>query len=80
MFTSIYRAIAVAQAASAASRMMMHVSNRQLADMGINRETFVAESVARVKAEFAEKDKVKANKSVRGMVANLTNPNLVGAV
>ena len=80
MFTSIYRTIAVAQAASAASRMMMHVSDRQLADMGINRETFVAESVARVKEEFAVKDKVKANKSVRGMVANLTNPNLVGAV
>ena len=80
MFTSIYRAIVVAQAASAASRLMMHVSDRQLADMGINRETFVAESVVRVKEEFAVKDKVKANKSVRGMVANLTNPNLVGAV
>lgn len=80
MFTSIYRTIAVAQAASAASRMMMHVSDRQLADMGISRDTFVAESVARVKAEFAEQDKAKANKSVRGMVTNLTNPNLVGAV
>jgi hypothetical protein len=48
--------------------------------MGINRETFVAESVARLKVEFAEQDKVKAIKSVRGMIANLTNPNLVGAV
>ena len=80
MFTSVYRAIVVAQSASAASRILMHVSDRQLADMGISKDTFVAEAVARVKAEFAAKDKAKADESVRDMIANLTNPNLVGAV
>jgi len=80
MFTSIFRTIALAQTASAASSMMMYVSDRQLADMGINKDTFVAEAVARVKAEFEAQDKAKANKSVRGMIDNLTNPNLVGAV
>jgi uncharacterized protein YjiS (DUF1127 family) len=80
MLRKIYRAMALAQAASAANQMLLHVSDRQLDDIGISRETFAAEMKAKVQAEFDAQDAAKANKSVRKMVNHMINPNLAGAV
>ena len=80
MLRKIYRAMALAQAASAANQMLLHVSDRQLDDMGISRATFVAEMQAKVQAEFDAQDAAQANKSVRKMVNHMINPNLAGAV
>ena len=80
MLRKIYRAMALAQAASAANQMLLHVSDRQLDDMGISRATFAAEMQAKVQAEFDDQDAAKANKSVRNMINHMINPNLAGAV
>ena len=80
MLKKIYRAIALAQAASAANQLLNSVSARQLNDMGISRATFVAETKAMLKAEFAAQDKAAADKSVRIMMDKMINENLVGAV
>jgi uncharacterized protein YjiS (DUF1127 family) len=80
MLRKIYRAMALAQAASAANQMLLHVSDRQLDDMGISRETFAAEMKAKVQAGFDAQDAAKADESVRKMVNHMINPNLAGAV
>ena len=48
--------------------------------MGISRSDFVQECMNKVIADFAAQDAAEANKSVRKMVDNMTNANLVGAV
>ena len=80
MLRKIYRAISVGQAAVAANRLLQTVSDRQLDDMGISRSDFVQECMNKVIADFAAQDTAEANKSVRNMVDNMTNANLVGAV
>jgi hypothetical protein len=80
MLKSIYRTIAIAQAATAANRLLQFTSPRMLEDMGIVKETFIADTIAKVQAEFDAKDAAEANKSVRKMVNRMTNPNLAGAV
>ena len=80
MLKSIYRTIAIAQAATAANRLLQFTSPRMLEDMGIVKETFIADTIAIVQAEFDAEDAAEANKSVRKMVNHMTNPNLAGAV
>lgn len=80
MLKKIYRAVAVGQAAVAANRLLQTVSDRQLDDMGISRSDFVQECMNKVIADFAAQDAAEANKSVRNMVDNMTNANLVRAV
>ena len=80
MLRKIHRAIAVGQAAVAANRLLQTVSDRQLDDMGISRSDFVQECMNKVIADFAAQDAAEANKSVRNMIVNMTNANLVGAV
>jgi hypothetical protein len=73
MLRSIYRAIAIAQAASAANRLLQFSSPRMLEDIGIVKETFIADTIAKVQAEFDAEDAAKAK-------AAPVNANLVGAV
>ena len=80
MLRKIYRAIAVEHAVVAANRLLQIVSDRQLDDMGISRSDFVQECMNKVITDFAAQDAAEANKSVRNMVDNMTNANLVGSV
>ena len=80
MLRKIYRAISVGQDAVAANRLLQKVSDRQLEDVCISRSDFVQECMNKVIADFAAQDAAEANKSVRNMVDNMTNANLVGAV
>ena len=80
MLRKIYRAIAVGQAAVAVNRLLQTVSDRQLDDVCISRSDFVQECMDKVIADFAAQDAAEANKSVRKMVDNMTNANLLGAV
>jgi hypothetical protein len=80
MLRKIYRAISVGQDAVAANRLLQTVSDRQLDDVCISRSDFVQECMNKVIADFAAQDAAEANKSVRNMVDNMTNANLVRAV
>ena len=73
MLKSIYRTIAIAQAATAANRLLQFTSPRMLEDMGIVKETFIADTIAKVQAEFDAEDAVKTS-------AAPVNANLAGAV
>jgi len=73
MLKSIYRTIAIAQAATAANRLLQFTSTRMLEDMGLVKETFIADTIAKVQAEFDAEDVAKAK-------AAPVNANLVGAV
>jgi hypothetical protein len=48
--------------------------------LNINPETFVADQMAAVQAEFAAADRLQAQKSVRSVAGQAVNPNLAGAV
>lgn len=80
MLKSIYRTIAIAQAATAANRLLQFTSPRMLEDMGIVKEIFIADTVAKVQAEFDAKDAAKANQSMSNLVNSRSNPNLAEAV
>ena len=71
MFRKIYRAMVLAQAASAANRLLQFSSPRMLED--IVKETFIADTIANVQAEFDAEDAAKAK-------AAPVNANLAGAV
>ena len=73
MLRSIYRTIAIAQAATAANRLLQYTSPRMLEDMGIVKETFIADTIAKVQADFDAEDAAKAKTAP-------VNANLVGAV
>ena len=60
MLKKIYRAMVLAQAASAANRTSAYLTDRQLQDWGYTRSTFAAETVAQVKAELDAADKAQA--------------------
>lgn len=59
MFKKIYRAMAIAQTRQAARQLLNNTSDRMLADIGVERATFVEDMVARTEAEFAASDKAK---------------------
>ena len=73
MLRSIYRTISIAHAATAANRLLQFSSPRMLEDMGIVKEIFIADTVAKVQAEFDAEDAAKTS------VAPV-NANLAGAV
>lgn len=80
MLRSIYRTISIAHAATAANRLLQFSSPRMLEDMGIVKEIFIADTVAKVQAEFDAKDAAKANQSMSNLVNSRSNPNLAEAV
>lgn len=53
---------------------------QQMVALNINPQTFVAEQIAAVKAEFDATDRLKAQTSVQAVLSQTVNPNLVGAV
>ena len=59
MLKKIYRAMVLAQAASAANRTAAYLTDHQLQDWGYTRGTFAAETVAQIKAEFDTADQAK---------------------
>ena len=59
MLKKIYRAMVLAQAASAANRTAAYLTDHQLQDWGYTRSTFAAETVAQIKAELDAVDQAK---------------------
>ena len=53
MFKKIYRAMVVARVGSAAAHVVCNMTDRQLADAGIDRRTFPMDAMKRMEAEFA---------------------------
>jgi uncharacterized protein YjiS (DUF1127 family) len=70
MFRGIYRALSLAQAKSAANRLLNAVSNHQLESIGISRETFVSEVIVNFEKSFELQDVEEMNKSKRNAVSN----------
>ena len=60
MLRKIFKAMVLAQSASAANRTAAYLTDRQLQDWGYTRSTFAAEMVAQVKAELDAADTAKA--------------------
>ena len=56
MFKKNYRAMVVARVGSAAAHVVCNMTDRQLADAGIDRRTFIMDAMKRMEAEFAAKD------------------------
>ena len=61
MLKNFYRAMVIARAGSAAAHVALNMTDKQLADAGIDRRTFPLEAMERMEAEFAEKDARKVN-------------------
>jgi uncharacterized protein YjiS (DUF1127 family) len=77
MLRSIYNAIVISRATSAAHATLNHLTDRDLADMGFTRYNFVETIVNSVRDDL----KTDTNKKSVGDVYNaIANPNLVGAV
>ena len=56
MFKKIYRAMVVARVGSAAAHVVCNMTDRQLAEAGSDRRTFLMDAMKRMEAEFAAKD------------------------
>tara|TARA_B110000971_G_scaffold41592_1_gene40882 strand:+ start:1038 stop:1307 length:270 start_codon:yes stop_codon:yes gene_type:complete len=63
MLRKLYKAMVLAQAASAANRTAAYLTDHQLQDWGYTRSTFAAETVAQIKAELDAVDQAKVTKS-----------------
>ena len=63
MLRKLYKAMVLAQAASAANRTAAYLTDRQLQEWGYTRGTFAAETVAQIKAELDAVDQAKVTKS-----------------
>ena len=59
MLRKLYKAMVLAQAASAANRTAAYLTDRQLQEWGYTRSTFAAEMVAQVQTELDAADKAK---------------------
>ena len=59
MLRKIYKAMVLAQSASAANRTVAYLTDRQLQEWGYTRGTFAAETVAQIKAELDAVDQAK---------------------
>ena len=73
MFKRLYNAMIVSRQASAAMQALQYMSDRQLEDIGLTRETFVQQVTADTIAELDAADAEKTQ-------AVPVNANLVGAV
>lgn len=71
MLKSIYRAMVLSRAKSAAHEVLKYMDDQTLADIGHSRHTFVEASVKNVMVDFDNAQKEKTAP---------VNPNLVGAV
>ena len=60
MLKKFYRAMVVARAGSAATHVALNMTDKQLADAGIDRRTFPLDAMTRMEAELAEKHAQKA--------------------
>ena len=59
MLRKIFKAMVLAQSASAANRTAAYLTDRQLQEWGYTRGTFAAETVAKIKAELDAVDQAK---------------------
>ena len=73
MLKRLYNSMIVARQASAAMQALQYMSDRQLEDIGLTRETFVEQVKANVLTDLDTADAEKAQTAP-------VNPNLVGAV
>ena len=73
MLKRLFRAIIIARQASAAMQALQYMSDRQLEDIGLTRETFVEQIKANVLTDLDTADAEKAQTAP-------VNTNLVGAV
>lgn len=80
MFKSFYRSLVIAQTARAAMHTLRYLTAQQMVALNINPQTFVAEQIAAVEAEFDATDRQKAQTSAQAVLSQTVNPNLVGAV
>ena len=80
MLRKIYRAIILAQAASAANRTLATMSDRILDDIGQSRDSFAKNVVESVRKELDRKDRELAAKQLAKPFKATVNANLVGAV
>lgn len=80
MFKSFYRSLVLAQTARAAAQTLRYLTEKQMVALNINPQTFVAEQIAAVQAEFAAADRAQAKKAAQADFAQSVNPNLAGAV
>ena len=71
MLRTLYRAMFVGRAKSAAYQTLAMLSDRELADIGYSRQTFVDAYIANIVEELDAND---------ATAASLVNANLVGAV
>ena len=77
MIKKLIRTIMLAQAASAASKTLRYLSDRDLEDMGLSRSTFVDGVVESVRADIDEK---VADQPMLILIKSVINPSLVAAV
>ena len=71
MLQTLYRAMVISRAKSAAYHTLAILSDRELADIGYSRASFIDAYIANIVAELDEND---------AAVASPVNPNLIGAV
>jgi len=77
MLKKIAKTIILAQAASAARKMLRYLSDRDLEDMGLSRSTFVDGVIESVRADI---DANVDDQPISKVIKSVINPNLVGAV
>ena len=77
MIKKLIRTIMLAQTASAASKTLRYLSDRDLEDMGLSRSTFVDGVVESVRADI---DKKVADQPMSLLIKSVINPSLVAAV
>lgn len=56
MLKKLYRSIVIARAGSAAAQVVYSLSDKQLADIGINRHNYAETLMREIEADFAAKD------------------------
>ena len=80
MLRKLYRAIVLAQAASAANKTLATMSDRILDDIGQSRDSFAKKTVESVRKELDREDRELAAKKLAKPLKATANANLVGAV
>ena len=63
MLKKLYRSMVIARAGSAAAQTVYFLSDKQLADIGINRHTYAKTLMREIEADFAAKDIAAAAKN-----------------
>ncbi len=71
MLKKIYKALVIARVGSAAAQAIFNMTDRQIADAGIDRRTFPLDAMQRIEAEFAQKDASQAKASITSINLDL---------